>query len=206
LLLTAGQGLLQAQPYLKGYGIPGNPSKIRATAAPTDPSNTASWVFQPDMLPHSPEAEAMVKSTALPVTLYSAMPNVSVPVYEIKTKNFDIPITLSYNYNGFKPAEVASFVGLGWSVSGGGVITRMVKSLVDHENEVVTHTDYDDYTDVSAMAPRQAVLQNMNMQQMDGEPDLYVFNCNGLSGKFIMLQGKAYLFPHQDIQITGGEN
>ena len=162
--------------------------------------------FEPDMLAHSPEAEQMAKYVTLPVTLYSGMPNISVPIYDLKTKSLDIPISLGYNYNGFKPAEVAGYAGLGWSVQGGGVITRMVKSRVDHEDPDVTTSgnNYDDFVNINELRNKQDFLNKMALNLEDGEPDVYVFSCNGMSGKFIMLKGKAYMLPHQHIQVKGG--
>lgn len=162
---------------------------------------TSGAQFQSDILPQSPEAEAMAKHTLLPVTLYDGLANISVPIYEIKTPNLDIPITLSYNYSGFKPAETASSVGLGWNVQGGGVVMHHVKSRVDHMDVHVVGNDYDNYTNINFLSGIQTVLQNMALGEVDGEPDLYVFNAPGLSGKFIMMQGKAYMFPYQQIQI-----
>jgi len=167
---------------------------------------TTAETFQPDLLPQSPEAEAMVKNAVLPVTLYSGMADVSVPIYTIKTRNLSVPISLSYNYNGFKPAEMASYVGLGWSVQGGGVITRIVKSRVDHADPHVLGNDYDNYVNINYISGKQTVAQNMTLGLIDGEPDIYVFNAPGLSGKFIMMQGQAYMLPYQKIRVFGGQS
>jgi len=169
-----------------------------------DPGGPVS--FQPDILPHSPEAEQMTKYVTMPVTLYSGMANVSVPIYDLKTKSLDIPISLGYNYNGFKPAEVAGYAGLGWSVQGGGVITRMVKSRVDHDDPHVLGNDYDDYVNINLMTAKQTILQNTALNLMDGEPDIYSFSCNGMSGKFILLNGQAYMLPYQHIRVSGSPN
>ena len=155
-----------------------------------------------DLLPHSPESEAIMKNVALPVSLYTGMPQVSVPIYEIKGKSLSIPISLSYNYNGYKPGETANRAGLGWSVQGGGAITRMVKGRVDDEDANVLH-QYDDYVDLNLLAPKQTVARDIAEGYIDAEPDLYVFNCNGLSGRFIWHQGHAFLFPHQNLRIQG---
>jgi len=170
----------------------------------TDGSGQASIAqFQPDMLAHSPEAEQMVKSVTMPMTLYTGMPNISIPIYDLKTRSLDIPISLAFNYNGFKPAEVAGYAGLGWSVEGGGVITRMVKSRVDHDDFHVSGNDYDNYVNINLITAKQVILQNTALGMVDGEPDIYVFSCPGMSGKFIWLQGEAYMFPYQRIRVTG---
>ncbi|TDW99185.1 RHS repeat domain-containing protein [Dinghuibacter silviterrae] len=207
LLLTAFvgafflDGTVDAQSLSLGTSLyPGFPFKSSAYSGSSGPLSSAQ--FQTDILPQSPEAEAMVKYTLLPVTLYSGLPQVSIPIYELKTPNLDIPISLSYNYNGFKPSETASSVGLGWNVQGGGVVMRHVKSRVDHMDVHVVGNDYDNYVNMNYLSNKQDFLQTMGLGEADGEPDLYIFNAPGLSGKFILMQGKAYMFPHQQIQIT----
>ncbi len=160
--------------------------------------------FQSDILPQSPEAQAMIKSALLPVSLYSGLPQINIPLYDLKTPSLDIPISLSYNFSGFKIAETASSVGLGWNVEGGGVITRIIKSKVDHLDPVVLSDtgDYDDYVNINQLAYKQDFVQKLAQGKIDGEPDLYVFSAPGLTGKFILMQGHAYIFPQQNIQIT----
>ena len=152
-----------------------------------------------DIIAHSPEADAMAKYTALPVTLYSGMPNISVPVYSLKTARFNLPISLSYNYNGYKPMEEASSVGLGWSVQGSGVITRIIKGVMDENDASIYH--YDDFLNLSMLNFKQEILADIAQGHADAEPDLYIFNFNGHSGKFILVKGKAYLFPAQNLRI-----
>jgi hypothetical protein len=51
--------------------------------------------FQTDLLPQSPNAEAMTKYTLLPVTLYTGTAQFSVPIYDIKTPGgLDIPVSV----------------------------------------------------------------------------------------------------------------
>ena len=153
-----------------------------------------------DIIPHSPEAEAMGKYGLLPVTLYTGMVNVSVPIFEIKTPSFTIPFSLSYGYNGYKPIDVPSWVGLGWSVAGGGVITRIVKGQVDESMGTSAH--FDDFITPNFLIWNQPFLVDVFNQAVDAEPDLYVFNVGGYSGKFILIKGKAYIYPYQNIQIV----
>src|SRR5450432_571279 len=153
-----------------------------------------------DIIAHSPEAEAMTKYTLLPVTLYTGMPNISVPIFTIKTPSLQLPFSLSYNYNGYKPNDIPSWAGLGWSVQGGGVITRIVRGIVDES--AATGKRYDDMITPDIIDWNQNFLVDLANQVADAEPDLYIFNVAGLSGKFILVKGKAYLFPYQNIQIV----
>ena len=153
-----------------------------------------------DIIPHSPEAEAMAKYGVLPVTLYSGLPSVSVPIYDLKTPNLHLPFSLSYNYNGYKPNEIPTWAGMGWSVQGGGSITRIVKGQVDES--MGTNAHYDDYVNINGMVWNQSFLTQIAMKQIDPEPDVYIFNVGEYSGKFLLIKGKAYLFPYQNIQIV----
>lgn len=153
-----------------------------------------------DIIPHSPEAEALGKYGVLPVTLYSGMPSISVPVFDLKTPGLDLPFSLSYNYNGYKPNEVASWVGLGWSLQGGGVITRIVNNQVDESMGTGGH--YDDFINVNWMTWNQPFMTAVAQKQIDSEPDMYIFHIGPYSGKFILIKGKAYLFPYQNLRIV----
>jgi YD repeat-containing protein len=153
-----------------------------------------------DIIPHSPEAEALGKYSVLPVTLYSGMPSISVPIFEIKSSSLDLPFSLTYNNNGYKPNEIASWTGLGWTLEGGGVITRIVKDQVDESMAGGAH--YDDFININLMVWNQPFLTELAMKQVDSEPDVYIFHVGGYSGKFIMLKGQAYLFPYQNLRIV----
>ncbi len=63
----------------------------------------------------------------IPVSYYTGVPNISVPLYEIKGKQITVPIYLSYHPAGIRPEIHPGPVGLGWSLRAGGVISRTVK-------------------------------------------------------------------------------
>jgi hypothetical protein len=152
-----------------------------------------------DIIPHSPEAESIAKYVTTPVTLYEGTAAISIPIYEIKSSQLSLPINLTYNYNGYRPVEQASWVGLGWNLAPGGGITRIVKGKVDEDITVLEHCD--DYVDITALSNKQLFLRQAGTGQIDLEPDLYIFNFNGYSGKFTMIKGNPVMYPHQDLKI-----
>ena len=97
-----------------------------------------------DIIAHSPEVEAMAKYGVLPMTLYTGLPQISVPVFEIKASGLILPFSLSFSYNGFKPTESASWCGLGWSLQGGGSIAKIIKGQPD--GTLNSGNNYDDFT------------------------------------------------------------
>ncbi|OJJ15560.1 hypothetical protein BKI52_37380 [marine bacterium AO1-C] len=86
-------------------------------------------------VPPSPNAASLEKFADIPVSLYTGIPNISVPVATLQSRSLSVPVSLSYHYTGLKPNETPSWVGLGWSLNAGGVITRTVRgtSLLEFE-------------------------------------------------------------------------
>lgn len=85
----------------------------------------------PEIIPPSPQAQAFTKYTDIPVNMYNGLPNVEVPLYTIRARDINVPISLSYHAGGIKVNEEASWAGLGWTLNAGGVISRNVMGLDD---------------------------------------------------------------------------
>ena len=142
--------------------------------------STGQTVATPDLnkslIPPSPEAASLGKYGILPVTLYEGMPNISVPVFELKSSKLSLPISLGYNYNGYRPGEEASWVGLGWSLQASGVITRVVKGLVDDPMTPVQLHQWKEYANICDLSDNQDFLSEVGVKNIDTEPDIYIFN------------------------------
>ena len=83
--------------------------------------------------PVSPSVSSFKKYIDNPVGYYTGVPVINIPLYTINEPGFSLPINLSYHAGGIKVNEVASNVGLGWSLNAGGVITREIKDIPDDE-------------------------------------------------------------------------
>src|SRR6185312_1376860 len=59
------------------------------------------------------------------------VPNISVPIHTVRCGHINVPITLRYHPANVKMATHPSWVGTGWDLESGGVITRTVKWLPD---------------------------------------------------------------------------
>ncbi|MBX3258062.1 MAG: hypothetical protein KF862_28275 [Chitinophagaceae bacterium] len=84
-----------------------------------------------NVIPPSPNSSALGKYVDNPVSLYTGTPDIHIPLYEMKLKNFTLPIGLSYHAAGIKVEEAASNIGLGFVLAASGVIARAVKDIPD---------------------------------------------------------------------------
>jgi len=84
-------------------------------------------------LPASPEAESFKEYVDYPVSEYTGVPNINYPLFEISDKDLTLPVSISYHAGGIRVAEEASWVGLGWNLNAGGLITREIRDKDDFE-------------------------------------------------------------------------
>lgn len=82
-------------------------------------------------IPPAPEAASLGKYIDVPVDYYNGLAQVSVPLYTLKERDIELPISISYYARGHKVEDIASWVGLGWSLNASGVVTREVRNIPD---------------------------------------------------------------------------
>ncbi|MGZ4089668.1 MAG: hypothetical protein ACXVNO_03055, partial [Bacteroidia bacterium] len=162
----------------------------------------------------SPNAASLGKYGDVPVSYHTGIPDIGIPIYTIKSRSLSLPISLSYHASGLKVEENASWVGAGWSLNAGGMITRTVRGAPDdrgYNNGYNMKGFYSDsgwqnyllysfpsYRQVS-QGPDDAQFQ---LGRNDGEPDLFTFNFNGHSGKFYFNDDQSpILIPEEDLKI-----
>lgn len=141
-----------------------------------------------NIIPASPNVSEMMKYGEIPVGYFTGVPSISVPIYHIKTPGFDMPISLSYHAGGNKVESIASWVGLGWSLSSLPVITRSVNGLPDEENGGFFYKYYGKTVkqlfDEKGSADWNNFLRALRAGTADSEPDIFYYTLNGKSGKF----------------------
>ena len=89
----------------------------------------------PQIVSPSPEAAALGKYGAVPVSLFSGTPQISISISDFNYGDINFKISLDYNAGGIRVDDIATNVGLGWSLMAGGVITRSIRGLPDGANE-----------------------------------------------------------------------
>ena len=105
-------------------------------------------------------------------------------------QDFDIPISLSYNYDGFKPERPSGEAGLGWSLIAGGSITREIVGLDDFETNGYYYAD-NHYNSSSIYGMGYPISKSLSYPTISGNSDettsdIYHFSFPGHSGSFII--------------------
>ena len=152
----------------------------------------------------SPTAASLGKFGDIPVNLYTGTPSISIPLYELKGRKLSVPITLNYHASGIKVEEIAGWVGLGWALNAGGVITRTVIGIPDDQVGGYHFTADDLYPGTNwSNNPSQSYIQDLKGEAADSEPDIFFFNFAGRSGKFVYgLADTVRSIPYQKLKIV----
>ena len=72
----------------------------------------------------SVETYSMTKFGGLSPSLYTGAMTYSVPIFTYSDPDFTLPISLEYNFDGFRPSQHSGTIGYGWHLECGGAITR----------------------------------------------------------------------------------
>ncbi|WP_017732423.1 hypothetical protein [Nafulsella turpanensis] len=158
-------------------------------------------------IPKSPEVAALGKYGEIPVSTYTGIPSISIPIFALKGRQLEAPISLSYHAGGIKVEEIATSVGLGWNLNYGGMVTRITRGIADDEPTIgFLNSDFkpSDFLEISNPPTTEMTvkMQQALNQSIDLEPDLFYFNFNGFSGEFFFDEKGDYHFKsHQNMRI-----
>lgn len=134
--------------------------------------------YVPNIIPPSPNAAALMKFSDIPVSPYTGTADITVPIYTVQARGITVPVSLAYHTGGIRLEEEASWVGLGWALNAGGMISRTIMGHDDFGTDGVyylTNQCPQLSGDISSTQPGQmdyTSLQNML------SPYLFDFYCN----------------------------
>ncbi|MEO1030033.1 MAG: RHS repeat domain-containing protein [Bacteroidota bacterium] len=153
----------------------------------------------PTIIPPSPEAASFGKFTEIPISHYTGVPNIAVPITSFSVGGKTFPVSISYHARGIQVAETASRVGLGWALSAGGQITRQVRHKADdgftgfQTRANIHDTVFTNGTDTNSPSNNANLASDLATQfietsdyDYDKIPDLFTLQGGGLSSKFII--------------------
>lgn len=100
--------------------------------------NAQTAAYAPSVIPPSPNASSLMKFADVPISSYTGAADVSIPIYTIQARGLNVPITISNHTGGIRLKEESGWVGLGWALDNGGMISRQIKDKDDFEGHYFT--------------------------------------------------------------------
>lgn len=161
---------------------------------------------------YSPNTYSLGQYGDIPVNLSSGIPQISIPIVQFTDKDINLDVSLSYHASGIKVDEEASWVGLGWALNAGGMITREVRGVPDGYTYSglqsrtsipdFAGSSYDDVSIKNYMDQVKYKLRDGALNISDNASDIFYYNFNGRSGRFF-LDGtaNATLAQYEDFKI-----
>ncbi len=166
------------------------------------------------IVPPSPSVASFQQLDFSQVSHYNGLPVINIPVYDLEIGAFKFPINLHYNYNGFKVENMAGWLGLGWDINAGGMISHTVRGKPDDDpnfgyfwvNEFLDVPDPINETinySVYMGSLSNDILRCFADGIYDGLQDNYELRANNLSSSIIRLNSGDYVtIPYKNLNIT----
>ena len=175
----------------------------------------------PNIIPPSPTVANLMRFEEVPIDNYTGQPNIEIPIYSKRLANdLSLSLSLKYNSSGIRLDEHSGWIGTGWSLFAGGVISRTVIDVPDEEfinapgyyiegNVGTFHNGFYERTkslDNISSGVRNNISEyellneyvwktSNGIQHYDSQPDLFQFNFMGYSGRFIIVNETGTLKP-----------
>ncbi|MFD2904396.1 hypothetical protein [Sphingobacterium anhuiense] len=148
----------------------------------------------PRVVNASPEATSLGKYGFWPVSYYTGVPDISIPIYNITIGDFSLPITVRYHASGVKVDDISSWVGVNWSLSAGGMIGRTVIGRPDDEgaggyaHQVKTGLRFKETFNLRVPEDYHILKESSAYSDAlrETESDIHYYNFAGFSGRFLM--------------------
>jgi hypothetical protein len=161
------------------------------------------------IIPPSPIMTPYLRYGDYPVSYATGMANISIPLYDIKVKDFTFPINISFHASGRRTNSEISTMGVGWLLNATGFISREIRNRPDEqfynaglEDSLAdisqTNGQPDLLKEYNALLPADMTVQYLSSATFgflrDSEHDVYSYDVNGMSGKFVM-NNSGYAVP-----------
>ena len=156
----------------------------------------ASFMMHAQSVLPSATAGAFGKYVDQPVSHFTGTSNVTIPVATVSDGPLSHKISLDYHTGGIRVADIPTEVGLGWNLTGGGMITRTIRGIPDDINNGGYWNNGDELNTGSTHVNQVA------NQNRDGEPDLFTYSFGSYQGKFLFDKNHdIMMLPKNDIKI-----
>lgn len=154
--------------------------------------------------PETPSATALIRYIDHPVSYDTGIQDISIPIYTIKTRELELPISISYHASGIKVDDESTEVGLGWSLNAGGMIVKVVNGQPDDKFAGDGGWNIKSRDEIIKSNDVNYLNWLRRSRDVDKEHDRYYYNFGSYKGSFIYnyRQQEIYELPESENKIT----
>lgn len=131
----------------------------------------------------SPNALGTVTAGA-EVDLFHGFVTETIPLHSVTSDNgYQVPVQLSYQTRGIRVQDIASSVGLGWNLTAGGAITRVMRDEPDDQSTFVNNPD--------GVSVKESQVNKR--KGYDFEKDIFYYSFPSGGGSFISTRQASFV-------------
>lgn len=109
----------------------------------------------------------------------------TVPVCNLKSGNYELPISLDYIGKGVKYFDGPGILGYNWALNTGGVVTRTVRGGIADETRDIGYI-WSEFTS----SPTEKDCKDVSLRKRDGESDIFTAILKGKKVNFVIHMDK----------------
>lgn len=129
----------------------------------------------------SQQAQGLLESKNVTVDYSTGIFHYKVPLYTLKSGDYELPISLDYTGKGVKVEDLSGLVGYNWTLNTGGVVTRTVRGGIADEDRLYGYLACE-----KSATPLKDDYVKVNQHKRDGESDIFTAVFGGKSVHFIL--------------------
>ncbi len=142
---------------------------------------------------------------AKPVTgssdLYTGMATYSIPLFELKSYQLSLPVSINYASGGVRVSEIGGWLGISWKLNAGGEISREMNSYPDElpGKGYFVHGHMARDFESKTVEEKRDIIKKAQEDDYDLQPDVFHFNFPGGSGYFVFDNDQnIHMVPHRN--------
>lgn len=140
----------------------------------------------PNQIPPTPETFNFAKYGEIPVNESSGNATVDIPLFNFKSGNISVPISISHGGGGVRVDEATTWTGIGWQLNAGGLISRTVNDKQDESTSPTNRVFYSSEALHSFPPNLSEELVFLKSNGVDSEVDIFNYSFGGYSGSFYL--------------------
>lgn len=136
----------------------------------------------------SPEVANLGMFGTIPVSHFTGVPDISIPLFNVNSGKYTLPVSMSYHLASVKPDSQYGSLGLGWNLIAGGYISRTVNCIYDEKRfEDGTQVGFYGHAYELDSITTASYIEKVNRDystNVDLSADEFTFSFCGYSGSF----------------------